>query len=329
MTARRLLAISAVVLAASSVSTFGTDAMAQDAAGAEALFAEGKRLASDSRWSEACPKFAASHAADASVGTLLNWADCLEKEGKIGSALIRFRQAEEQLKSAGDGRATVAGERRTALESRAPRILIRSTSAPPDGLQVTLDGEPVALEGVAAAGIERVVDPGAHAVEVKRDDRVLERRDGEAAEGVAFELSLDLAAIDLAHAAPAPPKPEKKPRGEPPSQVPMALGWTLVATGGAALLVGGTLGLVALGAAGEKDEPGHCVDDICSPTGVDDVQTAGDLAEAGQWVGIAGMALLAVGVTLVLTAPSDEEATAFAPLRVVASPGRLFLDGRF
>jgi hypothetical protein len=324
MTARRLFALAALVVVVGT----GAEARAQDAAAAEALFDEGKQLAAESRWAEACPKFAASQAADPSVGTLLNWADCLEKEGKIGSALLRFREAEEQLKAASDARATIAGERRAGLEPRAPRILIRSTTPPPTGVQLALDGERVPLEGVAAAGVERIVDPGPHSVEIRRGDVVLEKRDGEAREGVAFELALDLAAIERAHPAVKPPEEKRTPK-DPPSRATFALGWTLAATGGAALLVGGTLGLVALGAAGQAEEVGHCVDQVCSPVGVDDVQTAGDLAEAGQWIGLAGVALVAVGVTLVLTAPSADEPAAARPVRLMASPGRLLVDGSF
>jgi hypothetical protein len=324
MTARRLFALAALAVVVCS----STEASAQDAAAAEALFDEGKQLAAASRWAEACPKFAASQAADPSVGTLLNWADCLEKEGKIGSALLRFREVEEQLTAASDPRATVASERRAALEPRAPRILIRSTTAPPGGLQLALDGQPVPLDGVAAAGVERIVDPGPHSVEVRRGEDVLEKRDGEASEGVAFELALDLAAIDRAHPVARPPE-EKRPAGEPPSRATFALGWTLTAVGGAALIVGGTLALVSLGHAADAEESGHCVELVCSPLGVDDMSTAGDLAEAGQWVGLAGVGLLAVGITLVLTAPSADEPTAAGPVRVVASPGRLLLDGSF
>lgn len=324
MTARRLFALAALA----AVLGTSAEASAQDAAAAEALFDEGKQLAAESRWAEACPKFAASQAAEPSVGTLLNWADCLEKEGKIGSALLRFREVEAQLSAASDERATIAAERRAALEPRAPRILIRSSTPPPLGVELALDGERVPLEGVAAAGVERIVDPGPHSVEIRRGAAVLERRDGDAREGVAFELALDLAAIDRAHAV-AAPAPEKEPSKEPPSRATFALGWTLAATGGAALLVGGTLGLVALGAAGDSEETGRCVEQVCSPAGLDDVRTAGDLAEAGQWVGLAGVALVAVGVTLVLTAPSADEPTAARTARLVAAPGRLLVDGSF
>lgn len=328
--AHRLLASAAIAALALCVS----DAHAQDAAAAEALFTEGKQLAAESRWSEACPKFEASHAADPSVGTLLNWADCLEKEGRLASALLRFRQAEEQLRAANDPRGQVAGERRAALEPRAPRLLLRSPSAPPAGLAVHVDGAAIPLEGVAAAGVERPIDPGPHAVEIRRGDRVLERRDGEATEGVVFELTLDLAAIDRAHPAPAPAAPGRPPPDEPPSKAPLVVGWILTGTGGAALVTGGVLGILALGEQSDAEEYGACRGTVCAPSGVAASQSAGDLAEAAQWVGIAGVGLVAVGITLIATAPSsDEPASSARPaeptMRLLAGPGRLSVDGRF
>ena len=51
---------------------------------------------------------------------------------------------------------------------------------------------------------------------------------------------------------------------------------------------------------------------------VDDADTAKSYANIGQWVGIGGVVLTAVGATLLLTAPSSDQRA--STRRVVASP---------
>lgn len=319
-----MLAVAAAALVATSIGA--RPASAQDAAAAEALFEEGKGLAAEDRWAEACPKFEASHAADPAVGTLLNWADCLEREGRLGSALARFEQAEAQLEEAGDPRAEIAATRAATLRPRAPRLRVRSSSPAPEGLVVTIDGAALPLADVASTGVEGPVDPGPRAVEVRRGDRVLDRREVIAAEGQHDEVVLDLAAID--RAAPEAPVAAPPPAGEPPSRAPLVAGWILTGTGGVALLAAGTLGAVALGEQAETEAFGACRGSICSPRGVAASETAGDLAEAAQWIGLAGVGLAAVGITLVLTAP-EADPPASGALRLTAGPARVALDGRF
>ena len=53
---------------------------------AEALFTEGRALATSGKCAEAIPKFQASQKLDPGVGTLLNLAECYEQVGKTASA---------------------------------------------------------------------------------------------------------------------------------------------------------------------------------------------------------------------------------------------------
>lgn len=331
----RFLRFTALALALST-SAVGSTASAQDGAAGEALFAEGKALAAEGKWAEACLKLEASYAADATVGTLLNWADCLEKEGKIGSAYLRFGEAKALLEAAEDGRASVADERRAGLESRVPHLVVRSKTNGGAGISVRVDGAiaPVA-DVVSPAGHDRVVDPGDHPVEVRRGNRVLMVKKAHVDEGGKAEVELDLADIDRSHpddVAPPPPPPK-----EQPSQTPRYIGWALVGTGGLALVGATILEVVALGYQSDSEEVGHCRDGLCTPTGASESSTAGDLAEAGQWVGIGGLGLLAVGVTLVIATPrADASAASPAALPpggttvgLRASPGRISLEGAF
>ena len=55
---------------------------------AESLFREGKRLSSEKKFSEACPKFEESYRLDPGLGTLLNLATCHLSFGHYEQALL-------------------------------------------------------------------------------------------------------------------------------------------------------------------------------------------------------------------------------------------------
>ncbi len=73
-----------------------------------------------------------------------------------------------------------------------------------------------------------------------------------------------------------------------------------------ALVVAGGLELAALSKKSKADEPDQCVNKYCSPNGFQTIDDARRLANIGQWVGIGGVLLTAVGATLILTSPSTE-----------------------
>ena len=90
-----------------------------------------------------------------------------------------------------------------------------------------------------------------------------------------------------------------------------AVGWSIAAIG-AVMLVQGRPGLmlvltgafIAINAKAEATDPGACVKNYCTTTGLDAIERARSFANAGQWVGIGGILVAAVGVTLVLTSSS-------------------------
>ena len=86
------LAITMVVAASS------TTARAQSAE-AEMLFREGKRLIKDGKIAEGCDKLEASDRIESSVGTLLNLADCREKNQQLATAWATFRKAAASAKN--------------------------------------------------------------------------------------------------------------------------------------------------------------------------------------------------------------------------------------
>lgn len=113
---------------------------------AEALFQEGRRLLKEGKVAEACDKLEASQRLEPSVGTLLNLADCREKNGQLATAWAEFLKAEASARRAGkpDKRADEAKRRAKALE---PRLSYLTISVPEnskiEGLTVTRNGTPI------------------------------------------------------------------------------------------------------------------------------------------------------------------------------------------
>jgi len=135
------LVVSAVVIAA--LTGHAAPAAAQDAAQAEALFKQGKQMMADGRLGEACEAFAASQRLDASTATLMNLADCREKNDQFASAWEAFVAVERQTR--GDGRYgkmnEIARDRAAALEPRLSYLTINvADEVRVEGLQVMRDG---------------------------------------------------------------------------------------------------------------------------------------------------------------------------------------------
>ena len=139
-------------------------AQASNAALAESLFREGKRLSGERKFAEACPKFAESYKLDPGLGTLLNLALCHESEGKPATAWAEFSEASSRAKREGDNdRAQLADEHVRALEPKLAHVSIAlAPGAAVPGLIIKFDARELAP---AALGLPIAIDPGKHNVE--------------------------------------------------------------------------------------------------------------------------------------------------------------------
>lgn len=129
------------------------------------LFDEAQALMEQGKFSEACPKYAASMKLDPQLGALLHVADCYEKTGQLASAWGAFREAEEMARRRNDARVAIARESAARLEPRLSRLtlVVVEPSATPD-LSVRLDGAPIAS---GAWGTAAPIDTGEHVVEAR------------------------------------------------------------------------------------------------------------------------------------------------------------------
>jgi hypothetical protein len=152
------------LLLAAALAVFLVDAPRQaraDTAEAEAAFREGRRLAREGRFAEACPLFEASHRAAPALGALLNLAICHEEIGRTASAYAGYRAAQEMARVRVDPREAVARDLADRLAPRLTRLRIELAGIMTRGIVVRRGPTDITADlGVAAA-----VDPGEHVLE--------------------------------------------------------------------------------------------------------------------------------------------------------------------
>ena len=326
MSARRAIALAALLAAATGASP----ALARDfdAAAAEALFDEARRLLASGDVKAACPKFAESYRLDPALGALLNLAACHEKEGRVATAWSEYRDAEVQaLKARDDKRAAYAKKQAAALEPRLPHLAVAVTETP-RGFAVTRNGAPM---GEASFGMLLPVDPGPQELAATAPGRARWTKRITLDEGARVRLVVPDLAIGKeapAAAAPAPVTPSDAPAPAPlpspppadsPSGGQRAAGFALGGIGLASLAAGGIFTGLTAGKKASADE--RCPDKLCDAAGLGDVATARTYAWVANITLGAGGALVLVGGILALTAKPSRDPASAAALHLVPVVG--------
>lgn len=295
--------------------TAPTTAVAQDAATvAEGLFREGVELLRSGAVDEACAKLGESQRLDPSSGTLLNLADCHEKQGKTATAWAEFLAASRLAASQGrPERADEAKRRAQLLEPKLAYLkVVLSEKAP--GTTVTLDS--VTLEA-SALGSKIPVDPGKRTVVVAAPGYepvtltvTITERDAQTL--TVPRLQREPATTPSGTKAPAPAEPATKPGA---GTSPPIAGYVIGGVGVVALGAGGVFALLARSA--YQDAEAQCpTRTACSPSAMkvrDKAETRANIANVGVGVGVAAVA---VGTVLILT-HSSSDSGARSPRRSV------------
>jgi hypothetical protein len=293
---RARYAVAGVAAAAAIATTSGARAEG-DTAAAEALFQQAKSLAEAAKWAEACPKFQASYKLDKQLGTLMNLADCEEHVGRIATAWAHWGEAVEIAEKTGDKRSSFAAGRRAPLVKRLPMVKIDVVVAPGSSSALAVYRDEVKIDP-AAYGVPLPSDPGSHVISVRRGAEVLSKQSVTAAEGQTTPVALDLAAIERAAPPPVAPVAVVAPLSNQ-----KVIGYAVIGVGGATLLAAGVLEILAITNKSSANAPDSCFNGFCTTAGIGSVSTARTFANAGQWVGIGGIVVAVVGITLVATAP--------------------------
>lgn len=163
-----------------------TEAQEDKRSRADAVFRDARRHLAAGNYELACARFEESFQLDPAVGSAINIGDCLERRGKLASALQVYRFAYGLLKPR-DPRASPVLEMIQRLEGRSPKVQLRVESPASVEVRIKLDGNIVdTREG------ELFVDPGPHEVEATADGYIRERYRVLLAEGQRRIVTVDL-----------------------------------------------------------------------------------------------------------------------------------------
>ncbi len=285
-------------------------AAGDDVATAQVLFDDGRKLMSEHRYADACPKLAESQRLAPAIGTEFNLADCLEHQGKLASAWAAFLVVDQTHKRGESQRESVARARAAAIQPKLGRLTIQVPTSAPDE-QVLRDGEAVRPE---VWGVAVPVDAGDHQVEAHAPGRAAWSGTVHAADG----QTATIAVPDLPVAPSPPPEPAQTPPvtlsapAPAPAPGPVATkadhtaAIVMLATS-AALAGVGVLGVLEHDSqvnAYNADSSCPPIDATVRPAHCNDIVNAADSWKTVAIVGFVGSGVaLAAGVTLWIIAP--------------------------
>jgi hypothetical protein len=285
-----------------------------DAAAAEQLFVAARAAMEQGDLKTACERFAESQRLDPAAGTLINLADCLDREGKIASAWQRWKEALDMLRPDDERRAAVS-QRAQAIEARVPKLELRLSTKAPTGTVADRDG--VAL-GSASFGISLPIDPGPHRIVGKAPGYAPREYAITIHESESTTLEIEPGAATPGEAAapplPAPASPTPvAPVSDSGSSATRTWGFVGLGIGAAGLLVGGTAGVLAIAKKNEMEDACHRVGEelLCTSAGVDAADSGSTFATVAN-IGVAvGLVGVAAGAYLLLSSTGESRTAAY------------------
>jgi hypothetical protein len=294
-----------------------TDAL--DEAGAQQLFDEGRALMNKRDYARACPKFEASRRADPAAGTILNLANCYEKNGQVASAWVTFKDAAVAAHQTGRKEWEIRARHEIEdLERQLSYLVVHvaPAAAATPGLVIDRDGRALLPEML---GTPLPTDPGTHHLEARAPGKVTFRVDVTVAarpgsQDVNVPALANLPPPLVAVSPPAPARPTPVADDASSRQVGndgqgrRTVGVVMGAVGIAAVGVGAVTGILTIT---KNHQASACPSDgpCASAAAVDASNSARTLGDVSTASFIAGGALLAGGVLVYLLAPREEHKT--------------------
>jgi hypothetical protein len=287
-----------------TVTLFGStlafaDAPASDGVSAQVFFERGRQAAARGDAAEACKNFEESLRLDLAVGTLFNLARCEQDLGRLANAWQHLREGIERLEEK-DPRRKQALAAANELEPRVPRLAVRLS--PGASGQVFRDGVELASLSLASP---LPVNPGQHVIVVRASGRA----------DASYEVDLRESEQRTIVVAPGKALPGESADHAPTKTRSSPLrtaGWATAGVGAGALAVGLVTGAVALERSLVVHD--HCDDtNACDSTGLDALSTSKPFGAIATVTLIAGAALVATGVVLVILGKSPPATTGALP----------------
>jgi tetratricopeptide (TPR) repeat protein len=321
----------AVVLAAGAAADRVAIAEPQPSGEAAVAFQQGRELAKQGRYGEACTLFARSYELDPGLGTAVNLADCLERQGELRRAWELFDVVARNSHNV-QSRARLARERADALVGKLATVVVRMRDPTTAGLAIRL-GE---RELAPAAEIRELIEP--------RDVELVATAPGRSAYRITLHavagatIAADIPALDALGAlgalgvgagALAAPPGESPPTRRRRSRVYLAGGLGAAALAG----LGTSLGFAIAARRTYNSAFDHGCrrmsgDVVCDPadTGRALIDKAGRRADLATGFVIGGAAIAVAAAAVFVTAP--REVIQVAPIASGQQLG-LSIVGRF
>jgi len=291
---------------------------AKDLAAARQAFREGDDAEAKGDYARALARFQAALAVKETAQLHLRVGAVQEKMGKLVDALASYQLGLAKAASL-PAVAKIAREQIEGLRPRIPTLTVMAQPLP--GLEVTLDGAPIAP---SALGATVPIDPGAHRLHAEAPGHVARDQAFTSTERAGARIELNLVAD-----APKPP-----PEAPASPKLPGALA---AAAGGVALVAGAALigvsvakdgSIDALCGGGARD---HCP--LSKKAAIDgDVRAVNALRFSGVGVTVIGAAGAAVGTWLLVkaTRPAQPASGAIVVTPAVgAGAAGVVVGGRF
>jgi hypothetical protein len=272
---------------------------------ARALFIEGSKLGKQGRWEEARARYSASLKLRPAPLTRYSLGVAQRETGHLADALASFRLFLAEAPSTATLPYVPPAQAALAeLRTQVGKLALVVGPRPMDGLSLTLDGE--AIEQAPL----RDIDPGAHEI-IARAPGFQEGSARFVARAASLSsLTLTLVASAGALAAPGASSQAARDTGLAPRPV---LSFALLGGGGALLLTGTIVGLVAVKHAGD------------APTrNGPEARSARSMGIAADVLAGAGLITAGVGVVLLLTqkaAPPAQKGAVRASMDAPGAPG--------
>jgi hypothetical protein len=278
------------------------------------IFLEGRELAKLGRFDEACALFARSYELDPALGTAVNLADCLERQGHLERAWELFDVVARGSQNV-QSRARLARQRADALQARLATVIITLHEPRTPGLSVRIGDRQM----TPAPEIRDLIEP--------RDVELIATVPGRAAFRTTLHavagatVSADIPAFTSPPDQPAPTTLRRR------SRVYLAGAVAGAGVAGLGVSLGFAISARQLYSGAFDVDCGHSGGDVvCTARGKATIDRAGARADVATGFAIAGGIAAVVGAALYLTAPRD--AVQVAP---IASRHQLGLGvaGRF
>jgi hypothetical protein len=269
------------------------------------LFEEGRELAKQGKFEEACDRFGKSLALDPAPGTKLNLGDCLEHQGQVRKAWLMFEEAARDWDRLKDSRVKFARDRAAAASNKLATLVVKIAEPKLEGLAIKLG--------------DRAVQPDAEVIERMDAGAITITASASGRDPFEKQVALKPGRTTVVDVVLHTPGSLKDPIVDPPPPPPgdgvtttrrnrkrVILAYSVGGVGGILIGAGIVVGLAARND-WQAARNMYCngTDQCPDQMSRDKVQAEVDKVDRGTYLAIPGIVLAAGGVALWVTAPSE------------------------